>query len=233
MMQILSDALLCSAKTEGDNIMEKQLKSISYNILPGPKMGLVTPDYLERVAELARKHNIPFLKITGAQRIAIAGHTPETAEQIWQEMGQPHGPKKPVGIHYIQACPGVQWCKYGKQDSLVLGQKIEETLLNIELPAKTKLGISGCAMNCCEGYIRDIGIFGTKKGWTLVFGGNGGGVPRIGDVIGEGLSDEEIIELASKCLDFYRQHARKFERTGRLMRRMPLDALKDFIANHP
>ncbi len=201
----------------------------TYHVLPGPKMGLVTPEYLEKVAAVARKHQVPFLKLTGAQRIAIAGHDLEQAEEIWQEMGQPQGPSKPVGIHYIQACPGEKWCKYGKRDSLALGKKIEQALLDIPLPAKTKVGISGCAMNCCECYIRDIGIFALKKGWTLIFGGNGGGAPRLGDVIGEGLTDDQVIALAKQCLEFYAQNARKMERTGRLMRRTPIDALRRFL----
>ncbi len=198
----------------------------TYNVLPGPRMGLVTPDYLEEIAAAARRHGVPFLKITGAQRLAIAGHRPETAEKIWQEMGMPNGPRKPVGIHYIQACPGRQWCKYGRQDSLALGREIEATLLDLPLPAKTKVGVSGCQFNCCESYLRDIGVFGTTKGWTLVFGGNGGGAPRIGDVVGEGLNDDQVLRLARRCLDFYRERARKLERTGRLMRRTPLTELE-------
>ena len=201
----------------------------TYHVLPGPRMGLITPDYLEKIAALARQHAIPFLKITGAQRLAIAGHPPETAEKIWRELGQPTGPRKPVGIHYIQACPGRQWCKYGRQDSLALGRKIEATLLDLPLPAKTKVGISGCQFNCCESYLRDIGVFGTTKGWTLVFGGNGGGVPRIGDVVGEGLDDNEVLTLARRCLDFYRGKARKMERTGRLMRRTQLAELQAYL----
>jgi len=207
----------------------KNEKAMTYNVLPGPKMGLVTPDYLEEIAALSRKHSIPFLKITGAQRLAIAGHPPETAEKIWREMGQPTGPKKPVGIHYIQACPGVKWCKYGRQDSLALGSRIEKVLLDIPLPAKTKIGISGCQFNCCESYIRDLGVFGTTKGWSLVFGGNGGGCPRIGDVVGEKLDEDGVVSLAGKCLDFFRENARRMERTGRLMRRTPLEKLKEFL----
>ncbi len=204
-------------------------KNKNYDVLPGPPMGLVTPGYLEQVAAIIRKHDIPFLKLTGAQRIAIGGHSPEVAEKVWREMGQIGGPQKPVGIHYIQACPGVKWCKYGRKDPFALGRKVEKALFNIPLPAKTKVGISGCAMNCCEGYIRDIGIFGMKKGWTLVFGGNGGGVPRIGDVMGDGLGDDEVISLAARCLEFYRENARKLERTGRLMRRITVDKLRKYV----
>ncbi len=201
----------------------------TYNVLPGPRMGLVTPDYLERIAALVRKHEIPFLKITGAQRLAIAGHTPEAAAEIWRELGIPGGPRKPAGIHYIQACPGKQWCKHGRRDTLALGKRIEEVLLPLTLPAKTKVGISGCQFNCCESYLRDLGIFGTGKGWILVFGGNGGGAPRIGDKVGEGLNDEEVVDLARRCLEFYTVRARKMERTGRLMRRIELAELTDYL----
>lgn len=198
----------------------------SYNIAPGTKMGVVTPEFLETIATVARRHGIPLLKFTEAQRLAFIGHAPEEIEAIWQELGQSTGPKKPVGIHYIKACPGKPWCKYGVQDSLALGAKVEEALISFPLPAKTKVGISGCSMNCCEGFVRDLGIFGKREGWTLVFGGNGAGRPRIGDILGEGLSDEEVISLAKKVLGYYNEKARKRERTARFMDRTPLAELK-------
>jgi NAD(P)H-nitrite reductase large subunit len=204
-------------------------KGNAYNVLPGPKMGVVTADYLEKIAAVARKHAIPLVKITSGQRLAFAGHEPEMVEDIWRDLGQEVGPAKPVGIHYIQACPGSRWCKYGRQDSLALGDKLEKALMGMALPAKTKVGISGCPLNCCESYIRDLGIFGKKKGWTLVFGGNGGGCPRIGDIIAQGLDDEQVLELAARCLGYYKKHARKFERTGRFMRLTTPEKFKEAI----
>ncbi|MDD5758042.1 MAG: hypothetical protein PHI06_03060 [Desulfobulbaceae bacterium] len=202
----------------------------TYSIVPGPKMGMVTPDFLEAIARVARRHNVPLLKFTEAQRLAFIGQTPEETELIWQELGHSTGPKKPVGIHYIKACPGKTWCKYGVQDSLSLGAKIEGALLNLALPAKTKVGISGCSMNCCEGFIRDIGIFGRKNGWTLVFGGNGAGRPRFGDIISEDLTDEQLLIVMEKALKYYSAHARKRERTARFMDRTPLSALQNALA---
>lgn len=131
-----------------------------------------------------------------------------------------------MGIHYIKACPGKAWCKYGVQDSLALGAKMEKALLSMPLPAKTKVGISGCSMNCCEGFVRDLGVFGKKDGWTLIFGGNGGGRPRIGDIIGEGLSDELLLVLAEKALRYYNANARPRERSARFMDRTSLADLK-------
>jgi NAD(P)H-nitrite reductase large subunit len=205
---------------------KKMNRNKTFNILPGTQMGMLSTEYLEKLTGIAKKYGIPFFKITSAQRLAIVGHTQETAEQIWQELGQKTGPKKPVGIQYIQACPGVKWCKYGRQDSLALGEKLEKAFDDLPLPARTKVGVSGCALNCCESYVRDIGVFGKKNGWTLVFGGNAGGCPRIGDIIAENLSADEVIDLVGKCLDVYGKNARKLERTARFMTRTKLD---DFL----
>ncbi|MBU4263196.1 MAG: hypothetical protein KKC76_15180 [Proteobacteria bacterium] len=56
--------------------------------------------------------------------------------------------------------------------------------------------------------------------------GNGGGQPRIGDIIAENLSDEQVIELDGGCLDFYRSGARKKERNARFMERIPQEQFK-------
>lgn len=198
----------------------------NYTIIPGCKMGLIKPEQLCNIARVTQKYNIPMLKITSAQRLAFIGMDEAVSEQVWQDLGEPGGPVKPVGVHYVQACPGINHCKYGRQDSLKLGDIIQQDFMDINLPAKTKIGISGCPMNCTESYIRDLGIFGKKKGWTLVFGGNGGGLPRIGDIIDENLSTTELLALAKRCLQFYADHARTRERTARFMERIKLD---DFI----
>jgi NAD(P)H-nitrite reductase large subunit len=195
----------------------------NYTIIPGIKMGLVPPEHLCNIAKVTQKYNIPMLKITSAQRLAFIGMDEGVAQEVWRDLGELSSPAKPVGVHYVQACPGVGHCKYGRQDSLELGRLIEERLIDMELPAKTKIGISGCPMNCTESYIRDIGIFGKKNGWTLVFGGNGGGNPRIGNIIAENLSTETVLSLAKRCLGEYANNARKKERTARYMERTDLD----------
>lgn len=209
--------------------IDKIASEKTYTVLPGTKMGIVSIDFLETLFRVARKYNIPLVKITSAQRLAFCGFSQNSIEKIWQDMGLENIPQKPTGIHYIQACPGSTWCKYGCQDSLALGDKIKNAFMELSLPAKTKIGVSGCSMNCCESYVRDVGVFGKKTGWTLIFGGNGGGLPRIGDIISEGLTDDQVIALAGKCLRYYKEHARKKERTARFMERRPLEMFKEAI----
>lgn len=201
----------------------------TYAIVPRTPMGLVTPDVLENIAAVARKHQVPIIKITSAQRMALVGIKPESVGQIWKELGMGVGPAVEICVHYVQACPGTAVCRFGIQDSLGLGGKLEELFVGMELPAKAKIGISGCPMNCGEGYVRDFGAFGKKSGWTVMFGGNSGGKPRIGDVIAEDLSTEDVIELAKKCFDYYRSNAKQRERTARFIERIGIEEFKKAV----
>jgi NAD(P)H-nitrite reductase large subunit len=83
--------------------------------------------------------------------MALVGIKPESVEQIWQELGMGIGPAVEICVHYVQTCPGTAVCKFGIQDSLGLGGKLEELFVGMELPAKAKIGISGCPMNCGKG----------------------------------------------------------------------------------
>ncbi len=49
--------------------------------------------------------------------------------------------------------------------------EIEEFFSEFELPAKVKIGVSGCPLCCGESFVRDIGMFAKKKGWTFIVGG--------------------------------------------------------------
>ena len=77
--------------------------------------------------------------------------------------------------------------------------------------------------------MRDVGVLGKKNGWTLIFGGNGGGRPRIGDVIAEDLSKEALMDLVKKCLEYYGANGKKKERTARFVERTGIDALKQAV----
>ncbi|MTI85203.1 MAG: NAD(P)/FAD-dependent oxidoreductase [Firmicutes bacterium] len=201
----------------------------TYAIVPRTPLGLVNPDTLETIAKTARKYEIPIIKITSGQRMALVGLKPEIIDDVWNDLGNDIGRAVELCMHYVQACPGTAVCKFGLQDSLGLGGKLDQTFIGMELPAKAKIGVSGCPMNCAEGYVRDVGIFGKKSGWTIVFGGNSGGRPRIGDVLAEGLKEDEVIELVNKCLQYYKENAKKKERTARFLDRVGVEEFKKAV----
>jgi len=202
----------------------------TYLVLPHLNAGLLSPEELEQLAALARKYRIPKTKITGAQRVAFLGMEPEALEAMKVELNIPATPPHVRNrVHYVQACPGNTWCQFGQGDALDLGERIKQVELDGPLPYKVKVGISGCRFCCCESWMRDVGLTAEKKGWRFSFGGNAAGRPRIGDLVAEGLSDDEAVALVTKTLNYY-LHAAKFKtRSARFMERYGISALQKAV----
>lgn len=208
-------------------ILQRDKKT--YAIVPRTPVGILTPEDLEKIAAVARKFSVPVIKITSGQRFALVGINPEDVDAIWQDLGMDPGKATELCLHYVQACPGDTVCQFGIQDSLKLGTKIEEFFIGMDLPAKVKVGVSGCSLCCGESFVRDVGVFATKSGWNLVVGGSSARRPRIGDLIREGLKEEEVIPLVKRTLEYYRDHAKKRERMAKFVDRIGIEELKDAI----
>lgn len=198
----------------------------TYAIVPRIPCGLLDRSHLRAIADAVEKYDIPIVKLTSGQRIALVGLKEENLNEIYQDLGMDPGRATELCLHYVQACPGTEVCKFGVRDSLGLGTRIENLLAGKELPAKLKIGVSGCQFCCAENFVRDIGLLGKKHGWTLSFGGHSGNRPRIGDILATDMSDDEAIQLINKCVDFYKKNARKKERASRFMERIGLEEFK-------
>jgi NAD(P)H-nitrite reductase large subunit len=203
----------------------------TYAIVPRMPMGVLTPDILERLAKVARKYDVRIIKITSGQRIALVGVKPQDVENAWNDLELEVGPAEGLCVHYVQACPGTETCKFGQGDSLGLAARIEKMYVGKKdfIPAKLKFGISGCRLNCSESFVRDIGAFAAPDGWTVVVGGNSGGRPRIGNIIAEKRSEAETFELMKRILDFYAKNANQRERLPRFIERIGVDEFKKAV----
>jgi NAD(P)H-nitrite reductase large subunit len=217
------------ADTEAPRGAILQRDKKTYAIVPRTPVGLVTPDILEALARVGRKFEIPIMKITSGQRIALVGLQEEQVEAVWEDLRMDVGPAVGLCVHYVQACPGTLVCKFGVQDSLGLGLELEQMFVGKELPAKMKVGVSGCPMCCAESYLRDVGLIGKPKGWTMVVGGNASGKPRIADVLAEELTRSEAIDLVARFMDYYRENSRPRSRSAMLLKRIGIDAVKAAI----
>ncbi len=201
----------------------------TYAIVPRTPVGLVSPDDLERIVKVARKYQIPVIKITSGQRFALVGMKKDDVDKIWEDLGMDIGKATELCLHYVQACPGTAVCKFGVKDSLGLGMEIEKFFSGLDLPAKVKIGVSGCPFCCGESFVRDIGILAKKKGWTFIVGGSSARRPRIGDVLVEDLSGEEVINLTKQTLEYYQDKAKKRERMARFVDRIGIENMKEAI----
>jgi len=199
--------------------------------IPG---GVVTPGDLETIARTARKFRVPFLKLTSGQRVLLAGIAHDTISDVIRELGPLAQPDTAPCVKFVQACPGTEACRFGVQDALALARAADGQFRHQNFPAKIKIGISGCLRCCGESHIRDIGIIGTKQGWTVLFGGNGGANPRFGDEIATGLTSAEALDCMQRLAEYYRKFAQPHERTARFVERVGIGKIReDVVAMMP
>jgi NAD(P)H-nitrite reductase large subunit len=202
----------------------------TYAIAAHTPCGIVTPELLRTLADVAEKYNVQAMKITGATRIALVGVREEDIDNIWTDLGLKPGAAVGLCVRSIRTCPGTTFCKIGQQDSLGMGMKLDEKYHGMALPGKLKIAVSGCNINCAESWVRDVGLFGKPKGWTLVIGGNVGAKPRIAQELVDGLNDDEALLAIEKVIGYYLENAKKGERVGKMIDRMGFDTVKDALS---
>lgn len=201
----------------------------SYAIVPHFPLGLITPENLRKLADVAEKYEIAAMKITSASRIAMVGFKEDQIDDAWKDLGITPGAAIGLCIRSIQACPGTTLCRLGKQDSLALGKEIDDRYHGYKLPNKLKIGISGCINNCAETPVKDIGFVGKPKGWTIVVGGNAASRPQLSQELISDLSDEEALAIADKIVKYFEKEAKKSERMGRFIDRVGFDTFKEVV----
>lgn len=206
-----------------------QRDKLTYAVVPRTPVGLLTADDLEALAAVARKYSIPVIKITSGQRFALVGLKPEDVDKVWADLRMDPGKATELCLHYVQACPGSTVCKFGLQDSLGLGLEIEKMFHGRDLPAKVKIGVSGCPLCCGESYVRDIGVLGKRGGWSLIVGGSSARRPRVGDMLRDDLDQAGVLALIDKFFAFYAAHAKPKERTAAFIDRIGIEQVKDAV----
>lgn len=205
-----------SART---GIVQKDKETVA--LIPEIKFGMMTPDDLEKLAAVSRKYEIPAIKITSAQRIALVGVKPEHVESIWEELDMEPGHGLGTGLNYVQSCPGTSVCRLGQRDSLDMAERLYQAVKPLGLDVKLKIGVSGCPLQCGEGAIRDVGVFGKKAtGWTVQIGGNSGLNARIGEVLAQDLEDDLLVDVIHRLMVYYKDNMKPKERMYRFVPRM-------------
>ncbi|MGA2698646.1 MAG: NAD(P)/FAD-dependent oxidoreductase [Methanoregula sp.] len=204
-----------------------QRDGTTYAIQTRIPAGVVTPENLETIAKVAKKYHIPLLKITSGQRFLLVGVQEQDIAAVRRELGTLGTASITPGVRYVQSCPGISYCKNGTQDSITLAREISDEYAGKEFPAKIKIGVSGCPRCCGESRVRDVGIMGTAKGWTVFFGGHSGFKSRQGEQVATGLTSKEARDLIRALLAHYKTHAEPKERSSRFLERAGTEWIGD------
>lgn len=206
-------------------------KDGTYSVVPRIYGGVTSPAELKKIAEVAEKFDVPMVKFTGGQRLDLLGVKKEDLPKMWEELDMPSGHAYGKTLRTVKTCVGSTFCRFGTQDAIGMGIRLEKEFERLNTPAKVKLAVSGCPRNCAEATIKDFGVVAIDGGWELHVGGNGGVHVRATDLLCVVKTDDEVVEWARAFLQYYRENAGWNERTAQWVERVGLDSIKEALAD--
>jgi nitrite reductase (NADH) large subunit len=201
-------------------------KDGTYSVIPRMWGGETNASELRRIADVVDKYAIPTVKVTGGQRIDLLGVKKEDLRGVWQDLGMPSGHAYAKALRTVKTCVGSEWCRFGTQDSTLMGQQLERALWRMYAPHKVKIAVSGCPRNCAESGIKDVGVIGVDSGWEIYVGGNGGIKTEVAQFLVKLKTHEEVLEYSGAFLQLYREEGWYLERTVHYIARVGLDHVK-------
>ncbi|MGI9023021.1 MAG: NAD(P)/FAD-dependent oxidoreductase, partial [Acidimicrobiales bacterium] len=194
--------------------------------------GVTSAEHLRRIADVADRDQVPMIKITGGHRIDLLGIKKDDLPRVWTDLGMPSGFAYGKTFRTVKTCVGIEFCRFGLGDSTTLGVEMEERFKGLESPAKMKLAVAGCPRNCSEALVKDVGVVAIEGGrWEIYVGGAAGANVRKGDVLATVDSHDEVLRLAGRFMQYYRENARWLERTYDFVPRVGIEHLRAVVVD--
>ena len=203
----------------------------TFSVVPRMYGGTTTGDELIRLGEVANKYDVPLVKITGASRVGLYGVKKEDVPHVWEDLGMRSGYAYSKSLRNVKSCVGSRFCRFGTQDSLGLGIRLEKEIEMVDTPHKMKMGVSGCPRNCAEVLTKDFGVVCVENGYQLYFGGNGGTEVRECDSFITVKTEDEVITMAKAYTQYYRETGIYNERTAPWVERIGSENIKLVLLN--
>ena len=195
------------------------------------QVGQVNSEQMAMLSDIARKYGRGYMTFTTRLNIDIPWVVEENlnaVKQAAEEVGLVVGGTGPT-VRSIVACKGTI-CRNGLVDTQGLGKVLDERFFGKKLPAKFKIGITGCPNDCAKAELNDLGFVGQRSSdsageacYGAYFGGMFGRVHREGHRAGQLLSLNEAVALSERVIVFMEQNERPKERLGALIDRVRIE----------
>ena len=205
-------------------------KDGKYSVGISIDQGFMKPDDLIKLGELAKKYHVNTVMATTAKKLNFMDVAEEYVNPLWDDLAELFGERLCIPKGKVVVCPGAQFCKSAVpgQDNHQIGREIIK-ISQAHNAGKVKVGVCACPTGCVTPRVRDIGVLGSGKGWTVTVGGNGGRKPGVGEVLATELSDEELLKVIDNIYTYLEENKQDKERTIRTIERLGLDHMKKAV----
>ncbi|ATH59344.1 nitrite reductase large subunit NirB [Staphylococcus nepalensis] len=201
----------------------------TFSVIPQMRGGVTDAEQLIRLGEVAKKYNVPLVKVTGSQRIGLYGIKKELLPKVWSDLGMRSASAYGKKTRSVKSCVGKAFCRFGTQFTTRLGIRLEEAFEYIDTPHKFKMGVSGCPRSCVESGVKDFGVISVENGFQIYIGGNGGTEVTIGQYLTTVETEDEVIKLCGAFMQYYRETGIYAERTAPWLERLGFENVSTIL----
>lgn len=199
----------------------------TFGITPFIPGGFITPENLEKIAQVAKKYK-GVIKITSGQRILITNLQESDLPKIWEELHMEPAVKSQYSVKNVEMCPA-GFCKRSKYNTIGIGMKLVKKFHGAEMPNRTKIGVAGCRNACGSAYSKDVGVIADVTGFIVSAGGSAGFHPRMADIIARDITEQQAFSLVESILSYYKEKAEFGEKLGPFIDRIGIDTFKEAV----
>ncbi len=188
--------------------------------------GDATSQQMRVLADASERFGFGELRISHEQNVILPHVKQDDLFDLWKTLDAAGLATANAGlVSDIISCPGLDYCALATARSIPVAQAISKRFKDLERQRRIgKLGIkiSGCINACGHHHVGAIGILGLEKkgqeSYQITLGGDPTLSANIGEILGPGVTAEQVPDVIEHIVDFYlaeRQEGETFIETWR------------------
>ena len=209
---------------------------VSISLKPqGGVPGDATATDMARVADLADRYSLGFLRVTHRQNLVFPYVQVEDLPALHDDLQAMGLAAANIGnASDIIACPGLDYCALATARSIPIAQALSESLFPREAKGELQgisINISGCINACGHHHAANIGILGLnkaeKENYQITVGGRSDEGARVGNILGPGVNAEQVPIVIHRIIDKYLSEQRVGEDFSAVYDRIGKEGFKE------
>ncbi len=177
----------------------------------GEAPGDITSEQMRVVADLAEAFSLDELRVTHAQNLVLPHVRKADLFTVWKRLVAAGLATANVNlITDIIACPGLDYCALATARSIPIAQALSRSFADTARQrdiGPLNIKISGCINACGHHHVGHIGILGLEKrgeeSYQITLGGDASQNAAIGEILGPGLTAEQVPAAIDRLVDVY------------------------------
>jgi sulfite reductase (NADPH) hemoprotein beta-component len=199
--------------------------------------GDATSAQMRVLADASERFGFGELRISHEQNVILPHVKQDDLFDLWKLLDAAGLATANAGlVSDIISCPGLDYCALATARSIPIAQAISTRFADLSRQRRIgKLGIkiSGCINACGHHHVGAIGILGLEKkgqeSYQITLGGDPTFSANIGELVGPGVTAEQVPDVIEHIVDFYLAERREGESFIDTWRRIGHARFKDVL----